>query len=127
MIIIMTIGEAMVHTGWESDNLSNELMELMKWDNAYIDFNNLAVRTLIESQYIALPEPVARRLDVIGEISDARREGAKKLRQSGHRIMPARCRAPSMVTALSLRDGFPTFHINPGKQGYVDLNYDLPF
>lgn len=127
MIIIMTIGESMVHTGWTIDSLPCELLELMKWDKAYIDLNNLAVRTLIKSQYIALPESVDRRLGLIGKVSDQRREGARKLRQSGHRIMPARCRAVTMVTTLRLRNGFPTYSIDPQARGYVDLYDDMPF
>lgn len=117
----------MVHLGWDGDSIPYELLELMGWTNSYIDLSDLAVRSIIESQHIALPEHMARRLGLIGEVSDLRREGVRRLRKSGHRIMPARCLTPSMVSSLHLRGGLPTFSIDPGTRGCIDLHDDMPY
>lgn len=127
MIIIMTVGEVMVHMGWDGDSIPYELLELMHWTNSCINLSNLAVRSVIESQHIALPEHVARRLGLLGEVSDRRREGVRKLRKSGHRIMPARCLSPTLVTSLHLRGGLPTYSIDPEERGCVDLHNDIPY
>lgn len=128
MIIITTVGEAMTYFDLEDGaTIPHALLELMKWEYCRIDLDDIPVRSTIESQHIAFPEHVARRLGLIGAASERRRRGLRLLRKSGHPVSSARCRTPSLVTSLKLRGGLPTMYIDPRAAGYVDLYDDIPF